>query len=429
MKPIRIGICSLLAFSVLAHGAVEPWSEAILEIGAALLLTIWAVAFARGKVSGLRWNPLLWPISALLGVAMLQYALRLSELPFLTQIELLKLFALAILLFVAVQAFETREEWQGFIWFVLVLGFVVSVFGILQHFTFNGKLYWVREMAYGGIPFGPYVNRNHFAGLMELIIPAGLSMLFVQGDRRDRLPLIGILTLLPIGAIFLAASRAGITCLLLEAGILLVLLFFRGPGRVPLKAAAVVIVITGALVAWLGVGQALERFSTYRQLEVTETRRMEMSRDSWRIFRDHPVMGTGLGTLQEVFPRYETLYDGKTVNHSHNDYVEMLAETGFAGGICCVVFLLVLFRQSWARLKGPKNAIDLALHIGAFTACCGLLAHSFVDFNLHIPSNALLFLLQAALATSVTPHGGFPHRLGRAQDFHKSRVVTGGVPV
>ena len=120
------------------------------------------------------------------------------------------------------------------------------------------------------------------------------------------------------------------------------------------------------------------------------------------MFLDHPVLGTGLGTLQETFPRYETLYDGLVVNHAHNDYVEALAETGIIGGILGVAFLVILFREAWIRLQRAKNLMDLAFHVGAFSACCGLLVHSFVDFNLHIPSNALLFLLQAALATSLT---------------------------
>lgn len=98
---------------------------------------------------------------------------------------------------------------------------------------------------------------------------------------------------------------------------------------------------------------------------------------------------------------YETLYDGLIVNHSHNDYVEALAETGVIGGLFGALFLVVLFAEAWTRLKQANSPLDLALHIGALAACCGLLVHSLVDFNLHIPSNALIFLLQAALATSV----------------------------
>lgn len=403
MKGIRIGICVLVTFSVLAHGAVEPWSEGVLETGAALLFVWWGLLFAAGVVPALRWNWLLGPVAGLLAFAVAQYLLRLTAVPFLTKIEILKLASLGILLFLTVQAYETLEQWKGFIWFVLLLGFGVSLFGILQHFTFNGKLYWFRELRYGGIPFGPYVNRDHFSGLIELIVPTGLSMIVLRAEERDRTPLLAILTLLPIGALFLAASRGGIVSFFLEVGLVLVLVFSRRRSRNQFVAGAVALLLAGGLVAWLGAGRALDRFTSYGQLEVNERRRTEMAKDSLRIFFDHPIVGTGLGTLEKVFPRYETLYDGKIVNHSHNDYAEALAETGLIGGVLCAVFLVLLFYESWARLVAAKNTLDLALHIGALAACCGLLIHSLVDFNLHIPSNALLFLLQAGLATSRTP--------------------------
>lgn len=403
MKGIRIGICSLAAFSVFAHGAVEPWSEAVLESGAALLFLWWGIGFASGAFPAVRWNWLLAPVAGLWVYGVLQYALRLTVAPFLTEIELLRFSALAILFFLALQSFETLEDWRGFVWFLLTLGFVVSVLGILQHFTFNGKMYWFRELRYGGVPFGPYVNRNHFAGFVELVAPMGLSVLVLRAERRDQIPLVALFTLLPIGALFLAASRGGIVSFLLEVGLVSVLAFLRRRGANQLVAAAVVVLLAGGLVAWLGVGRALDRFSAYQKLEVTEARRVEMSRDTWRIFLDHPIAGTGLGTLQDVFPRYETLYDGNLVIHSHNDYIELLAETGLIGGICGGLFLALLFRESWARMVQAKHTADLAYHIGALAACCGLLAHSLVDFNLHIPSNLLLFLLQAGLATSFTP--------------------------
>jgi O-antigen ligase len=410
MKAIRIGICTLLAFSVLAHGAVEPWSEATLEIGAATLLFVWGLLLASGVVSVVRWNWLLGPVAGLWFFTVVQYFAGLSTVPFLTKIEILKFSALGILLFLAVQAFETLEHWQGFVWFLLALGFAVSLFGILQYFTFNGKLYWVRELRYGGVPFGPYVDRDHFAGLIELIAPMGLSILVLRAFPRDRTPLLLVLATLPIGALFLAASRGGIVGFFLELGLVMILVFLRRRGRNQLFAGAVVLLLAGALVAWLGVGPVLERFATYRTLEVTETRRIEITRDSWQIFLNHPVVGTGLGTLQEVFPRYATVYDGLVINHTHNDYVEGLAETGLIGGILGVTFLVILFRETWSRLASAKDSMDLAFHIGAFAACCGLLTHSFVDFNLHIPSNALLFLLQAALATSPNQSARVPER-------------------
>jgi len=154
------------------------------------------------------------------------------------------------------------------------------------------------------------------------------------------------------------------------------------------------------VVAWLGIGPTLERFATFQSLEVNEARRLAMMKDSWRIFLDHPWLGTGLGTLQSVYPRYESLYDGKVVNHAHNDYVEVLAETGVPGALCCLLFIALLFQSALARLRSSRGPLDFALRAGALVACAGLLVHSMVDFNLHIPSNTVLFLLQAVLASS-----------------------------
>ena len=351
----------------------------------------------------MRWHPLLWPLAALWLWSGVQYHAGITAVGFATKIEILKLSALMLLFFVVVQAFETLGHWRAFAWFLLTLGFAVSVFGILQHFTFNGKMYWFREMRYGGIPFGPYVNRNHFAGLVELIVPLGISLLLLRAEGRDRQPLLGVLTLVPIGALFLSASRGGIAAFFLELGLVVILAVLRGHAGNQLVAGAVLLLAAAGFVAWLGAGRALDRFESYRKLEVNEARRAEMLRDSWRIFLDHPVAGTGLGTLKEVFPRYETLYDGAIVSHTHNDYVEGLAETGFVGGIICACFLVLLFWGAWQRMAGANNPLDLALHFGALAACCALLAHSLVDFNLHIPANAFLFLIQAALATSATP--------------------------
>jgi O-antigen ligase len=410
LSPVRTGICVLVAFAVLAHGAVEPWSEAVLEIGAAVLLLLWSWKLLTVSELKLVWNPLVWPLLGFWLVAAFQLAIGITAVPFLTRIELLKYSALLALFFLCVQSYRTRAQWRNFVWFLLSLGFAVSLFAILQHFTFNGKLYWVRELQYGGIPFGPYVNRNHFAGLMELLIPPGLAIQILGGERRDQLPLVTLFTLLPIGALFLSASRGGIISLVAEVAFLTILIVARRREKKVLGAAALILTLAAILVSWLGIGAALDRFATYKKLETSEGRRAEMMHDSLRIFQDHRALGTGLGTLQEVFPLYETSYDGLIVNHSHNDYVEALAETGVIGGLCGLVFLVFLFWLAWKILSVEGDPRSFAYHAGALVACLGLLVHAGVDFNFHIPSNALIFLLQSVLATSAFPALPLPRR-------------------
>jgi O-antigen ligase len=401
MKLVRIGICALVVFAVLAHGAVEDWAKAVLETGAGLLLLYWSIVFflKKEETRQVALTPLLPPLFLLATVALAQLVFHLTASAYDTRMDLDLLVAYAILLFLASQAFRNSEEWRSFIWFIMIFGFVVAVFGILQHVTFNGKLYWFREMRYGGIPFGPYVNRNHFAGFIELVLPVSLVPLILGKVRKERWLLVALFALLPIGALFLAASRGGVVSFCVQIGVLLLLMLLRRTGGEHALTSGLLLLMALLLVSWLGVKEVLDRFSSLQSLEVTSSKRASMRMDTWHIFLDHPWTGTGLGTLQTVFPAYETYYDGKIVNHSHNDYLEGLAETGIAGGFCGACFFGALLFVSLRQLLQRDKPFAAALHLSGLVACSGLLVHSLVDFNLHIPSNALLFLLMAHLAT------------------------------
>jgi len=399
MKFLRLGVCALVVFGVLAHGAVEPWARAVLETGAGILFLFWAVRVYIQEEEILLISPLLLPLSAFAVVVFGQWIFRSTVSAYSTRTELQLLVAYLLVLFVAVQAFRTRGDWRGFIWFLMVFGFLVAGFGILQHLTFNGKLYWFREMRFGGIPFGPYVNRNHFAGFMELVIPVSLVPLVMGKVRRERWVIVGLFATLPLGALFLSASRGGIISLGVElAALALLMVLRRAAGRYVLTG-GVVVLLALLMVSWLGVRQILERFSSLQGLEVTVGKRASMRADTWHIFLDHPWTGTGLGTLQTVFPQYESLYDGKVVNHTHNDYLEGLAETGLLGGVCCAGFLGVLLLESIRRLAPRKHAFAATIHLSGLVGCIGFLVHSLVDFNLHIPANFLLFFVLADLVT------------------------------
>jgi O-antigen ligase len=420
MKFIRIGICALIVFGVASHGAVEDWARAILEVGASLLFLVWAVRAYLQEEHQLVVPPLLPPLVCILLIALAQLVFHITASSYGTGLEIDLLLADILVLFLAAQAFRTLEDWRGFVWFTMIFGFIVALFGILQHLTFNGKIYWFRVVHYGGVPFGPYVNRNHFAGFTELVIPISLVPLVLGKVRRERWLLVSLFAVVPIGALFLSASRGGIVSFAVELGVLVLWLILRRTAGKHLLSGGAVLLLAFLMVSWLGVQQLVERFSSLQSLEVTAGKRASMRADTWHIFLDHPLIGTGLGTLQTVFPRYETLYDGKIVNHSHNDYLEALAETGIVGGLCCAWFLGVLLFDSLGRLSQSSGSFVSVLQLSGFVACLGFLTHSLVDFNLHIPANALLFLLMANLATteirqaaSRIPEMGRPHNTPR----------------
>jgi O-antigen ligase len=400
MKFLRVGLCALIIFAVAAHGGVEDWARAVLETGVAFLFLIWALRFYFSEQEQPAFSPLLPPLALFFLVGLGQWLFRATVSPYSTRIELLLLLATLLFLFLCVQVFRTLQDWRSFVWFGMGFGFVVSVFGILQHLTFNGKLYWVRELTYGGIPFGPYVNRNHFAGLMELLIPLALVPLVLGKVRRERLAVVALFAVMPIAALFLSASRGGIVSFCVQFALLVFLLLRRRRFAKRLLPVAAVLLAALMIVTWLGVDRILQRFSSLQTLEVTEGKRAAMRKGAWHIFLDHPFAGTGLGTLRIAYPPYETLYDAKVVDHAHNDYLEALAETGTLGGLCCAWFLAVLLLKSFSLFRQSDFSFPGALQLSGIVACAAFLVHALVDFNFHIPSNLWLFLLMAHLATT-----------------------------
>jgi O-antigen ligase len=399
MRAIRWGICALLAFTLLSFGGVQPWGQAVLEIGAASLFLVWGVLVVRRRQADIHWSWLYIPLLSLGVIGLAQYAFGLSVYPYLTKIELLRWSAYVLLFFLALESFRTEDHRKQFVWFLISLGFAVSLFAIIQDFAFNGKLYWIVPLPPGASPFGPFVDRDHFAGFVELTVPLGLALLFFRSRRPEQVTLLLLFTIVPIGALILTASRGGIICFTLELVLLAFLSRVHKIGKKQLLGAAAIVLVAGMFIVWLGVSRALERFEQLTRGGISGDLRVSMYRDTWRIFHDHPSVGTGLGTLVAVYPQYASFYNGLTVDHAHNDYIELLADSGFAGGLCGFVFVGLLFWRGLTNLQ-VVGASSRALVAGYLVACTALLLHSLVDFNQHIPSNALIFLLLSCLATT-----------------------------
>jgi O-antigen ligase len=406
VKAIQVGICLLIAFTVLAFGGAEPWGEAILETGAAVLLVLWSSAIVRRGELEIHWNWVYLPVLGLAGFALAQAMLGLSVYPYATKVELLRWGAYIILCFLAVESFRSEQELKSFVWFLVSLGFVVSLFGIVQYFTFNGKLYWIVALDQNGGAFGPFVYHNHFAGFVELVAPFGLALIFSGQVPNDQLPALSLFTIVPIAALVLSASRGGITSFLFEVALLAFLLGARREREKRLLKTAFLLTATGVLLVWLGIGPTLKRFEQLSGSSGPAMGRVSLSRDTWQIFVHHPWTGTGLGTFEATYPRYASLYDGLRLDHAHNDYFELLANTGVIGGAFGLAFIALLFWFGYRNFRWAQSPGGRAFYGGAVVACGGMLLHSFVDFNLHLPSNALLFLILAGLATSrmLAPH-------------------------
>ncbi len=392
-----------------------------------VLLVAWAVRQYRIKAELLSIPPEFLPLCAFALVVGVQLLFHLTASRYYTRMALQLLITYMIVVFLMSQAFSRRGHWRAFVWFLMTLGFFVSVFGILQYLTFNGKLYWFREMRFGGAPFGPYVNRNHFAGFAEMVIPVALVPLILGKVRRERLFLVALFAIVPIVALLLSASRGGIVSFAFQMVILFLLLLVRRVSSRHMIGGGAVVLAAVMAVSWIGVNQVLARFAGGQALEATAGKRASMRQDTWRLFLDHPILGTGLGTFEMVFPAYDSLYDGKIVNHAHNDYLEVLAETGMVGGLCCLWFLGVVLLNALKGTAESEESFGSVLNLAGLVACCGILIHSLVDFNLHIPANALLFLVSAHMAGVRLPPTGPVQGIANRTSAHEnnSQLVAG----
>lgn len=411
------GLMALLMFGPLAFGATEPWSLFVLQCGAVTLLGLWA---AKQLVMGelrITPHPLIWPAAGFGLLITLQLLLGTSSYRYATGAELMRYVVYGILFFVATQLLRRRRELRIFALGMTGFGFLVAVFAILQSLSSNGKIYWLRAPAIGGGVFGPYVNHNHYAGLMEMLVPFALVLWLErkwEASTRIMLLFAGVVM---AASIFLSISRGGMIAFAVEMAVFaFVLLRRRGPqeSRKPLIGVVVVLVL---LLAWLGGGQVTRSIATLQtpMSEGVAGFRLQIARDSLRMFTAHPVLGWGLGVFPYGYPQYRSFYTSLFINHAHNDYVELLVDTGIAGAALTLWFLFILFRRGVSKTRHWRSNPGRAVGLAGFLGCLGILVHSLSDFNLHIPANAALFFVLCAVATNKSSDGDPRARLRREE--------------
>jgi hypothetical protein len=182
-------------------------------------------------------------------------------------------------------------RFQVFAWFRISMCFSVSWLGISRHIAPSTKVDWFRQLETGGDPFGPDVNRNHFAGFVELTPPTSLALLIFRGVRRDVFPMTGVLAIVLFGPLILSGSCGGLVSFAFQIGVLALLARARkGPEGPRMASLAIVALAAAARIAWIGAGRALERFTTLRPGEDPVVRRVSLLDATLRIFLNHPLM-------------------------------------------------------------------------------------------------------------------------------------------
>jgi O-antigen ligase len=315
--------------------------------------------------------------------------------------------------FAAVLIFtDTPKRLRLLVRTITVFGFFLAIFGLTQSFTSPDKVYWIRELPQAQA-FGPFINRHHFAGYMELALALPLGLVFTGAIEKEKKFIYLFAAALMAIALIMTNSRGGIISLLAE---ILFLVATMGLGRRHKKkkseehapriksaamkaglALALVIALFGGVVL-LGGEDALTRIVGSVNTDDPTTGRAHFWGVTIDIIKTHPVIGTGLGAFGVVYTGYDSRNGMYRLEQAHNDYLQVLSDGGIVGAVIGLFFVVCLFRMGFTR-RDSRDDFRRGVATGALAGCFAVLIHSFFDFTLHTPANALLFLVLAALAT------------------------------
>ncbi len=339
----------------------------------------------------------------------------LSIDPSRTQLGLAFLGGFGLLLLGTARAL-TRESANRLAGALVILGVALATIGIVQSATFTGKIYGFWVLVQGGSPFGPFVNKNHFAGWMLMALPVALGyflalvsrgtqgrkpgfrnlVLWFSTEHASRALLTGFAILVMALSLVLTMSRSGITGLAVGLVIAGTVMARRqsGTSRRALAVGYLVFLVI-AVVSWVGLDQIAARFAATNS--VTAGGRFAIWADTIRIANDFWLTGTGLNTYGISTLYYQTAFPEQHLREAHSDYLQLAAEGGLLLGIPIVMTFLVFGLEVRRRLREDVGSIWW-IRMGAVTGLLAIAFQSMGEFSLQMPGNAALFAVIAGLA-------------------------------
>ena len=451
-----IALLALLVWVPIPIGSNRGWSLSILEAGSFSIVGAWAFLFAYrpfpipNAVKDVRLSLSLFLIFLCLPLLQLlplpaqivqlvsnQIHEHYSNLPtdlssnvmFLTLDRgatfsgFLRQSALFCIFFAIVALVTSRQRIRVLLILLFIVGFSEAVYGLILYFGGEGLDLWNP----GNDPrtvSGTYVNQNHFAGLMEMTIAAGMGLLATNSGTSQvylsrnsilhrvlslflshrGIVIFGLLVM--FSALILSTSRGAIGSLFvaLTVTVALALVRRKSPDSFEMKVGLAAIVLVVVSIMWLGTGRLSDKLSS----SGLSSQRAELRHLSYQMISDYPITGSGLGTYRWVLPEYkDERFGSGFYEHAHNDYLEIIGEQGilgFAFLIVAVGVIAVRIINEYTREKDPQLRGAL---FSCLVGCSALFLHGFVDFNFHIPANAAYFfalLGLGAAAASIASH-------------------------
>jgi O-antigen ligase len=448
LKIIEASLIFCVTAAVMAFGGTEPISFAAVEmvlLGAVLAVLIGSKDFEwAGSLRGA------WVPASLIGLVIFQLvplpgallrllrpdgpSLRASQpesynhsfsslsiAPYNTRNHLIRVVCCAAVFFFARMLGQDRARRRRLVTWLVALGTFEALYGLVQYLTGWQKIFGYVKKYNLEEATGTYINRNHFAGFLEMAIPFGVALVLYEnaklprkvarqvnarikrmlgGRKLSRIGLWLLAATVMVAGLFFSLSRMGI----ISAGAsLAVMAAFAGFQRkAGLWVAAGIMACGIILVLWMGAGPALGRFGTIsEEYTSADESRWSLWKDTAQLIGGHPLLGSGLGTFPVAFTRVQSTFLGRFVNHAHNDYLELASDLGIPAAALFFGSTGALLVRVARKAASSEVSFERAMALGCLGSIAAILLHSLTDFNLYIPANALVFSLILGLAASI----------------------------
>lgn len=389
-----------LLFCPLARGSVHPWQQSIMITGILiaflfLLFEQFVYGTSRKLFCVTAFDK---PIIVLLFLCICSL-IQSHSVP--DSLEALSLLIAYILFFyITVNLLRTRKDQREFVYVLVAISFLVAIISYTKAGELQLATPWMYTDLAGSKVFlsGPFGNHNHLAGYLEMTIPLLLSLFLTRTKRgNERILMFTILFTLVVCHI-LALSRGGWFALGGAMLFMAAVLFSRRQFKRK-KLLFGIFLVCVVLIFFVLSGSSLFQRAlslTDRETILGLNGRMMAWKGTWMLIKDSPFLGIGPGTFSTVFPQYQLPGFAARFFQAHNDYLQFIAELGAFFIIWFFWAIYIVFKVGFEKMKSNSRQ-KWGFTLGAITGIVAVLIHSIVDFNLHIPANALSFTFLLAL--------------------------------
>lgn len=403
-------VLAILIFAPLAFGAVDAWAFLVVQALTVCVLVFWALRIWFSPKPQLLWPSLCWVVLAFVIYAVARYFT--SPIEYVARQELIQVLVCAFLFFAIVNNLYRQEFSQAISFTVIFLAMFIAAYAVFQFFTHSHRV-WNIVSPYGGRASGTFISPNNLAGFLEMLLPLATAYVFAGRMKPVTRIFIAYAALVIAAGIAVTFSRGGWAAAAIGLIAVIAILIFHRNHRISALVLAVVLIGGGAFATKVLLAKTLTYIDRIQGIASGHTE-LELRADMWRaaeqMWRDHFWFGVGPAHYNYRFRQYRSENVQLQPDRAHNDYLNLLADWGTTGGIIVLGGMAIFATGLWQTRKFAQRAethLDgsglsnrFAFFVGATAALAALAAHSIVDFNLHIPANAIFGVTLLALLTS-----------------------------